>query len=543
MQKAILVGALFLIGLAALTVITVGLTEWTPGGYTFTVRFRHVSGLDKQHPVFYRGYKIGKIKDIQWERKGTLLVGVRIQEDVEIPENAGFLVEDSNFFGGKLLTILDPAFPSPKNIEHEGAILEGGVQTQPLLKLMKEAAEDIRDIATIGKENLPDAITSLREVLDAIAESRGTLGKFINDPAAYEKIESILNDLNTLSREVSDEAFIGDVKRAAEKLREILEQIEEADVGRTIGKVGDLAERADRLIRQVEDGPGTAHRLIYNEELIRDWEAIFGKLAQGEGTIGRLLMDDSFYYKMEATVGNLNAGIKEARGLLAKMESTESSVGKLLDSSELHDEGVGALRDIRETLGVAARTWLAVGLSYRHAFEQELGIGKLYIRLIPRESRYFLVGGSLMNPSRGGPILFDEQDRAEGKAIFQVDVQVAQLFFFNRDDLNEWNDIVIGLRGGLIEGKPGGGIDVDFLAQTCRFTVEARDTHTDPDHFDERIDRYLLRSELSVRVWRYFRFFVGVDNIVEDAGFLVGGQIEWFDEDIKGLVSLLSTAF
>ena len=57
------------------------------------------------------------------------------------------------------------------------------------------------------------------------------------------------------------------------------------------------------------------------------------------------------------------------------------------------------------TLGVASRTSVSVGIAYRHTFEQELGIAKMFLRLIPRGNRYFLVGGSLMNPSSGGPIL------------------------------------------------------------------------------------------------------------------------------------------
>ncbi|MCZ6602361.1 MAG: hypothetical protein O6952_05085, partial [Planctomycetota bacterium] len=490
---------------------------------------------------FYHGYKVGKIRSIAWKKEGKLKVGVRILEDVDIPLESEFVVEDSSFFGGKQLRILDPVRPSGASIRG-GDELVGRGESRPLLETMKEAVQNVQEIVEIGREDLIAALSSLRRALDAIAEGEGTLGQLIQNPSVYETLQDAMENLKEIAEELNDPRFIEQVKQAAETMNRILQSLDEANLGRTVKEIGDSAATAGELLDRVQKGPGSIHRLIYREDLVRNLEELTGRLSRGEGTIGRLFKDDTLYLKLEEILEPLPGIEKKVDQIAERLLSTESTVGKLLDSAELYDNANEAMEALKNTLGVASRTSVSVGIAYRHTFEQELGIAKMFLRLIPRGNRYFLVGGSLMNPSSGGPIIFDEDDQDEGKAIVKVDVQIAQILFFGREDLNPWNDVAVGMRVGLIEGKPGGGLDIDFL-QAFRFTVEARDSHKDQDKFDEKIDRFMLRSELSVRIWKYFRVYAGVDNIVEDAGFLAGIQVEWFDEDIKGLVSLLATAF
>lgn len=413
---------------------------------------------------------------------------------------------------------------------------------KPFLDTLRSAIEEVERTIAEARPELQGALESLNEVMDKINKGEGTIGKLVTDPDLYEQMRRTAENLGAISEELNDQGLVDDIKGVVDKLNRILEQIEEADVGEAIENIGEAAGRVATVMKQVEEGPGTVHRLIYNEDLIRDFEEVVGSIARGEGTIGRLVMEDTLYVKTEQALDKLYVIEEKVETIADRVQSTESSIGKLLDSSDLYDNANKAMQDLSQTLGVAARTQIAVGLSYRHAFERELGIGKLYIRLLPRKSRYFLVGGSWMNPSSDGQIIFDEDDRDEGKALFEVDVQIAQVFFFHREDLNPWNDVTLGLRAGIIEGKVGGGLDLDFL-QAFRWTLEARDSHTDPDRFDEQIDTFLLRSEVSVRIWKYFRIYAGAENIAEDAVFLVGAQVEWFDEDIRGLVSLLATAF
>ena len=149
MSRAVLVGILFFVALGGLVVATIVLTEWTPGGYAFTVEFQDVRGLARESAVFYKGFKVGKVKGITWDiETGNLLVAVRIFQDLEIPSNVSFVVRDSTLFGGKQLTILDPPTDSGQYIE-PGAKLDLVGESKGTVQAIAEA-EYADKLAQVG---------------------------------------------------------------------------------------------------------------------------------------------------------------------------------------------------------------------------------------------------------------------------------------------------------------------------------------------------------------------------------------------------------
>ena len=71
------------------------LTDWTLEGFTFQVRFTDVSGLEAENPVYYHGYKVGKVKRLSLQRDGSILVTVRLLQDIVIPRDVIFTRPDS----------------------------------------------------------------------------------------------------------------------------------------------------------------------------------------------------------------------------------------------------------------------------------------------------------------------------------------------------------------------------------------------------------------------------------------------------------------
>ena len=65
------------------------------------------------------GLKVGKVKKIRIQPEGSIIVDVRLYMDVKIPVHSQFLVEDSSLFGGKQLSILEPADPPDADLSRE----------------------------------------------------------------------------------------------------------------------------------------------------------------------------------------------------------------------------------------------------------------------------------------------------------------------------------------------------------------------------------------------------------------------------------------
>ena len=135
-------------------------------------------------------------------------------------------------------------------------------------------------------------------------------------------------------------------------------------------------------------------------------------------------------------------------------------------------------------------------------------------------------------------ITFDRDKQDKGYPITEIDFQLAFLLKLSGgEDTEPNNDVTLTLRAGLVEGEPGGGADIDFL-KDFRFTVEGRDTHSDPTRFYEPMKPFLLRSYLSMRAYKYFRLYAGADNILDKCGFGAGLVLEWTDEDVKSIVGI-----
>src|SRR5205814_5574743 len=141
----------------------------------------------------------------------------------------------------------------------------------------------------------------------------------------------------------------------------------------------------------------------------------------------------------------------------------------------------------------------------------------------------------------------------ENEAIFKPEIQLAYRA--------PWLlDRHLTVRGGYLEGKPGGALDFSWedwglFSYPVRFTFEARDAYNSVsrERIDEQISGPLLRAYLRVPLWirketwletllSTIHLYAGVSRFPHDPEYLVGLAIEWPDEDIRTLVGLIGTA-
>jgi len=110
----------------------------------------------------------------------------------------------------------------------------------------------------------------------------------------------------------------------------------------------------------------------------------------------------------------------------------------------------------------------------------------------------------------------------------EIDAQIGLRFFDNR----------LTVRGGLLEGRVGGGLDFRIWDRDVIATVEGRDVWSKEK--DENIDPFLIRAFVDVNVWWGFYFRVGGDNLLDEPGFYGGAGLRIRDEDIKNLFAFMS---
>jgi phospholipid/cholesterol/gamma-HCH transport system substrate-binding protein len=112
----------------------------------------------------------------------------------------------------------------------------------------------------------------------------------------------------------------------------------------TLGNLDILVRRLDRIVEEVETGPGTLHAIISDPTFINRANAILAQMQDvmndvngGKGTIGELLKDNSMARKMNATLDKLNAIIddvnagKGTAGLLVKDRALYDNANQLIN--------------------------------------------------------------------------------------------------------------------------------------------------------------------------------------------------------------------
>ncbi len=157
------------------------------------------------------------------------------------------------------------------------------------------------------------AVQGLQEMLGSVGDGQGTLGRLISDDALY---ISLL--------------------RMTDEVGQVVEKI-----GKGKGSIGRLVNE-DQAYRDASD-------------LLANLKRIAERINAGEGILGGLLEDDT------AVLDHIQAAAASLHETAVQMNSTNGTIGKLLNDPTLYEEGTklvkdarAALDDLRETAPVSS---------------------------------------------------------------------------------------------------------------------------------------------------------------------------------------------
>ena len=101
------------------------------------------------------------------------------------------------------------------------------------------------------------------------------------------------------------------------------------------GPVEAGVQEATRLIQDIRAGKGTVGKLMTDEAVYRDFNALLASaegviagINRGQGTLGKLTRDDAAYRELNAALGNLN-------DMTRRIRAGEGSLGRLLNDDAL----------------------------------------------------------------------------------------------------------------------------------------------------------------------------------------------------------------
>jgi hypothetical protein len=185
------------------------------------------------------------------------------------------------------------------------------------------------------------------------------------------------------------------------------------------------------------------------------------------------------------------------------------------------------------------KTKVFAGVCAKYYPESAMTVSDVFIRIEPRESKYFIVGASILSMHSRGNINYTDQSEGKDQTFVKADLQIAYKFMDN----------TATFRTGFIEGKFGGALDLDLtepmtdsLITGLSLTFEIRDAYNNPEHekIDENLPASLVRAYTSIKLGSHFKTYVGLSRLFSNTPeYMIGVSYEYLDEDIKNFITLI----
>ena len=277
MRKEVKIG---IIGILAIGMLIFGINylrgvTMFKSSRSYYVEFNNINGLPTSSPVFANGYKIGLVRDIQYnyEKLGSVTVEVELDNDMRIPSGSkGELVTE--MLGTVKMNLL-------LNLESQSYL-------QPGATLQGFANNGIMGVA----ETMVPKIEQLLPKMDSILSS---LNQLLADPAlaaTLHNAEQVTANLNITTNE--------------------LNKLMKNDLPKITGNLVTMSEDINTITHNLKgiDYAATMSRIdstLYNVQLLTN------KQNSKDNTIGLLFNDPTLYNNLSTTTANAASFLEDLK--------------------------------------------------------------------------------------------------------------------------------------------------------------------------------------------------------------------------------------
>jgi phospholipid/cholesterol/gamma-HCH transport system substrate-binding protein len=334
--------------------------------YRLVASFGQIGGLIQGATVRLAGVPVGHVGEIRLPEAGSakvrveLLIARRVQDRIRADSLAR--IETLGLLGDK---IIDVTLGSPG-----GAVLQDGGE------LRTEEPFDTAHLTQQGAEllrNLVELSTELRTTLSRITASSAGADAVETMRALRSLATEIERGQGVLHRLVYDRKLGTALADAGETLRQVGETVRRIDrvladprtaglageAERTLAEARAAAERVNRILREVEEGRGILHALVYDEgRILKDLEGVLARagalltgVERGEGALGVLLRDPDAARTVRRVVTAAD-GLAQA---VERARTDDSVLRALLEDPALATDLRETARGFREVTGRLVR--------------------------------------------------------------------------------------------------------------------------------------------------------------------------------------------
>lgn len=263
----------FIIGLSVIVAIVIlfvgidylkGINVFKPANF-YVADYDNVAGLEISAPVTIDGYKVGQVREINfnYEKPGKIEVLLALNKSLRVPEDSKAIIGTSLLNGASVEILMGK---SSKMLEVGGQI---STETKP-------------DMMASLSDNLLPSVQNILPRIDSLLVSLNTL---VSDPAlltSVRSLESITANIEkasvglnaVMNKQVP--GMMGNASQAASNLNTITRELSDLSaklnqlpVAATMNNVNDLTNNLAKFSNQLNDKNSTLGLLMNDPELYR----------------------------------------------------------------------------------------------------------------------------------------------------------------------------------------------------------------------------------------------------------------------------------
>jgi phospholipid/cholesterol/gamma-HCH transport system substrate-binding protein len=237
----------------------------------YYVEFDNVDGLTASNQVVLNGIEVGKVKkvSIQPEKSNKILVALRINKDVIIPDQTIAILADGALLGGKVIRLQLLG----KSELADGSFLKGTTEIG-LTTLLKERAIPVISNAdslliafrTISKK-FENTGTHLNELLknsnETVVGINGSVNGMLQENRS--NITQISENMRNLSASLVETEK--QLKPLLTKFTTVADSLNALKIGKTLNDANLAILTVQKILTSLESGQGSAGKLLKNDSL------------------------------------------------------------------------------------------------------------------------------------------------------------------------------------------------------------------------------------------------------------------------------------
>jgi phospholipid/cholesterol/gamma-HCH transport system substrate-binding protein len=250
----------------------------------YYVVYDKVGGLAESSPVEVNGYKVGVVQSVRFldPESGKLLVTLNVDKGFKLPRNTVAEITTATLIAGMKIQFVYGKGPGTYS---NGDTIPGRLAESVITKVENELFP-LKDKLSGLISVLDSVIASINDIMDPQFKTnlKSGVASLSNTAKRIDEAElkSTLENINKFTQMLSENS--GRLTSTFSSLENVADTLAAADIYNSVNNLKSSLEKASVLIENLNNGQGTAGKLMTNDSLYKN-------LSNSLGSLNMLLLD------------------------------------------------------------------------------------------------------------------------------------------------------------------------------------------------------------------------------------------------------------